>query len=86
MGLIKESLRSGRGTHEVMGNMADLLYVIEDHYYAECPRIGEFLEATFQAIVKRISSSLPLVCHSWTEKVTLRCLCIIFQDLRSLLG
>lgn len=60
------------------------------------PKEG-FLEAPFHATVKIIFSplqvayqgshlQLPLVCHSWTGKVALCCLCIISQDLISLLG
>lgn len=62
LGLIKKSLRlTGRGHKWSDGSMADLLYVIQDHYYDEPPRIGELLEVHFQAIIKRISSSFLFV-------------------------
>lgn len=38
LGLIKESLRvTGRGHKWSDGSIADLLYVIQDHYYDEPP-------------------------------------------------
>lgn len=64
---------------EVMGSMADLLYVNQDHFYDESPKTGR-IEAPFHATVKMIYSFLPfahqgkhlqwpLVCNSWTQNV-----------------
>ena len=61
------------------------------------PKEEKLLESPSCAIGKRLSSPLPivyqgypfqwpLVSHSWTEKAALCCLCIISQNLSSLLG